>query len=95
MSQRKNTVVLTNTAISRLQPLIDSGEYCSVDDAASHVITTALGSTREYSPVLAKTEPVSSPNTPVLASTTPVPAGGKQGEMTAMERLKTVNLNFD
>lgn len=74
MAQRKNSVVLSATAISRLQKLVDSGEYCSIDDAANHVVISALasngvlwaesgskpGSTRQYSPVLITAEPESS-----------------------------------
>jgi hypothetical protein len=82
MSQRKNAVILTNTAISRLQVLVDSGEYCTLDDAASHVITSVLGSTPKYSPVLSKTEPVLADLVPLTPSTTPV-LGGKKPKHTA------------
>lgn len=57
MAQRRNSVVLTDTALARLQKLVDSGEYSSLDDAASHILTSVLGSTREYLPVLPKNEP--------------------------------------
>jgi hypothetical protein len=49
MAQRKNSVVLTETAISKLQVLVSTGEFCSLDDAASHIITSVLGSTGKYS----------------------------------------------
>lgn len=49
MAQRKNTVQLTATAISKLQVLVSTGEFCSLDDAASHIITSVLGSTGQYS----------------------------------------------
>jgi hypothetical protein len=76
MSQRKNAVVLTSTAIARLQNLVDAGEYCTLDDAASHIITSVLASARQYSPVLPKTAPDSAPIDAVLSSLTIVPAIG-------------------
>ena len=71
MSQKKNTVQLSSTAISRLQKLVDSGEYCSIDDAANHVVMSVLSSsgsiaaefgsktesTRQYSQVLTQITP--------------------------------------
>ncbi len=51
MAQKKNTVQLTQTALNRLQKLVDSDEYCSLDDAASHIIVSTLPSTGQYSPV--------------------------------------------
>lgn len=76
MSQKRNSVQLSATAIARLQKLVDSGEYCSIDDAANHILMTALGSTtcvttdsglknistHQYSPVLTKNEPEPIPN---------------------------------
>jgi len=56
MAQRKNSVVLNSTAIAKLQKLVDSGEYCSIDDAASHIIVSVLGGTNQYSPVPPKKE---------------------------------------
>lgn len=38
MSQRKNSVQLSKTAWARLQTLVDSGQFESVDDAANFVI---------------------------------------------------------
>lgn len=64
MSQKKNSVVLSSTAYQRLQKLVESGEYCSVDDAASHIITSVLGSTRQYSPVLPVNQTNSAPTPP-------------------------------
>jgi Arc/MetJ-type ribon-helix-helix transcriptional regulator len=75
MSQKKNTVQLSSTAISRLQKLVDSGEYCSIDDAANYVVMSVLSSsrsslaesglknesTRQYLPVLEAAEHKSIP----------------------------------
>lgn len=76
MAQKRNAVVLNATAIAKLQKLVDTGEYCSLDDAASHIIVSVLSSTRQYSPVLNESTPkvsASIPNqdtiTPVLTST--------------------------
>ncbi|MBD1858660.1 MULTISPECIES: hypothetical protein [Leptolyngbya] len=44
MSQKKNIVQLSSTAIARLQKLVDSGEYCSIDDAANYVVMSVLSS---------------------------------------------------
>ncbi len=49
MAQKKNGVTLSSTALAKLQKLVEAGEYCSLDDAASHIITTVLGSTPSYS----------------------------------------------
>jgi len=57
MAQKRNTVQLTQTALNRLQKLVDTGEYCSLDDAASHVIVSTLPSTGQYSPVLTINQP--------------------------------------
>ncbi len=72
MAQKKNSVSLSDTAISRLQKLVDTGEYCSLDDAASHVIVTTLPSTGQYSPVLASTPLKLTQVDPLPPSTPPV-----------------------
>lgn len=70
MSQKRNSVQLNATAIARLQKLVDSGEFCSLDDAASHIIVTVLSSTYEYLPVLTKNEPKLTQVNPVLTQST-------------------------
>ncbi|MCY6492112.1 hypothetical protein [Leptolyngbya sp. GGD] len=73
MAQRKNSVVLTATALSKLQVLVSTGEFCSLDDAASHIITSVLGSTGQYSLktdlILPKTDSVSSSTQEYKANT--------------------------
>ncbi len=71
MAQKKNTVQLTQTALNRLQNLVDTGEYCSLDDAASHVIVSTLPSTGQYSPVLTANESKPTQIEPSTVSTTP------------------------
>jgi hypothetical protein len=72
MAQKKNSVSLTDTAIARLQKLVDTGEYCSLDDAASHIIVSTLPSTGQYAPVLANIQPKPIQSEPPQSSTTPV-----------------------
>ena len=57
MAQKRNTVQLTQTALNRLQKLVDIGEYCSLDDAASHIIVSTLPSTGQYPTVLVSNQP--------------------------------------
>ena len=71
MAQRKNTVQLTDTALNRLQKLVDIGEYSSLNDAASHIIVSTLPSTGQYSPVLASTQPKAIQSDPILPSIAP------------------------
>ncbi|MBN8563555.1 MAG: hypothetical protein J0L70_23735 [Leptolyngbya sp. UWPOB_LEPTO1] len=61
MAQRKNSVVLSETAISKLQVLVSTGEFCSLDDAASHIITSVLGSTGKYSSLSTQFAPKTEP----------------------------------
>lgn len=42
MSQRKNSLVLSQTAIDRLNGLVQLGTYATIEDAANHIITSAL-----------------------------------------------------
>ena len=44
MAQRKNSVQLSDTAHNYLQGLVMRGEYASVDDAASYLITSLRSS---------------------------------------------------
>ena len=69
MAQKRNSVSLTDTAISRLQKLVDTGEYCSLDDAASHVIVSTLPSTGQYSPVLTSIQPKTTQPDPIAITT--------------------------
>lgn len=78
MAQKRNAVVLNATAIAKLQKLVDTGEYCSLDDAASHIIVSVLGSTRQYSPVLNESTPQSSASTPNQDGLAPVPVSTAQ-----------------
>lgn len=69
MAQRKQSVQLTQTAWVRLQMLVDSGQFASIDDAASFIITQSLNpqvlpSTAQYSPVLPNNRPVEVQNEP-------------------------------
>ena len=79
MAQKRNTVQLTQTALNRLQKLVDTGEYCSLDDAASHIIVSTLPSTGQYSPVLTSTQPKTTQPDPIQTSTplvnVPLPHG--------------------
>ena len=72
MAQKKNSVSLSDTAIARLQKLVDTGEYCSLDDAASHIIVSTLPSTHEYSPVLTSTHYKTTQSEPLQTSTAPI-----------------------
>jgi len=72
MAQKKNTVQLTQTALNRLQKLVDTGEYCSLDDAASHIIVSTLPSTGQYSQVLTVNESKPTQLDPILPSTDPI-----------------------
>ena len=47
MAQRKNSVQLSDTAHNYLQGLVMRGEYASVDDAASYLITSLRSSVVE------------------------------------------------
>jgi hypothetical protein len=79
MAQRKNSVTLTETAIARLQVLVSTGEFMSIDDAASHVITSNLRSTAQYSPVLASSAPIPPKVEPMPTAIAPVPpSNGKK-----------------
>jgi len=69
MAQKRNSVSLSDTAIARLQKLVDTGEYCSLDDAASHIIVSTLPSTGQYSPVLASTPSKTTQSEPLQTST--------------------------
>ena len=69
MAQKKNSVSLSDTAIARLQKLVDTGEYCSLDDAASHIIVLTLPSTHQYSPVLTSTHSKTTQSEPLQTST--------------------------
>jgi len=69
MAQKKNSVSLSDTAIARLQKLVDTGEYCSLDDAASHIIVSTLPSTGQYSPVLTSTHSKPTQSEPLQTST--------------------------
>jgi len=69
MAQKKNSVSLSDTAIARLQKLVDTGEYCSLDDAASHIIVSTLPSTGQYSPVLTSTHSKTTQSEPLQTST--------------------------
>ncbi len=71
MAQKKNTVQLTQTALNRLQNLVDTGEYCSLDDAASHIIVSTLPSTGQYSRVLTANESKPTQLEPSTVSTPP------------------------
>ena len=71
MAQRKNTVQLTQTALNRLQKLVDTGEYCSLDDAASHIIVSTLPCTGQYSPVPTTSESRQIQSEAVQSSTVP------------------------
>jgi len=70
MAQKRNSVSLSDTAIARLQKLVDTGEYCSLDDAASHIIVSTLPSTGQYSPVLTSTHSKTTQSEPLQTSTT-------------------------
>jgi hypothetical protein len=79
MAQRKNSVTLTETAIARLQVLVSTGEFENLDDAASHVITSNLRSTGQYSPVLTPSAPIPPQVEPMPPAITPVlPSNGKK-----------------
>lgn len=78
MAQRKNSVVLTATALAKLQVLVSTGEFCSLDDAASHVITSVLGSTGKYSSH--STQFVSKTDAKVDSTTQYKPDSAKQPE---------------
>ena len=69
MAQKRNSVSLSDTAIARLQKLVDTGEYCSLDDAASHIIVSTLPSTGQYSPVLTSTHSKTTQSEPLQTST--------------------------
>ena len=69
MAQKRNSVSLSDTAIARLQKLVDTGEYCSLDDAASHIIVSTLPSTGQYSPVLTSTHSKPTQSEPLQTST--------------------------
>ncbi|MBD1857712.1 MULTISPECIES: hypothetical protein [Leptolyngbya] len=90
MAQRKNSVVLTETAISKLQVLVSNGEFCSLDDAASHIITSVLGSTGKYSSLSTqfapKTEPKADSTAQYKQDSTERP--GKTVEATASPETK-------
>ena len=83
MAQKKNTVQLTQTALNRLQKLVDTGEYCSLNDAASHIIVSTLPSTGQYSRVLTVNESKptqlepTSPSTALIQDSTDKTAGAK------------------
>ncbi|MBD2072401.1 hypothetical protein H6F86_00435 [Phormidium sp. FACHB-592] len=83
MAQKRNAVVLNATAIAKLQKLVDTGEYCSLDDAASHIIVSVLGSTRQYSPVLNESTPKTIASTPNQDKLAPVPMSTAQNDSSA------------
>ena len=76
MSQKKRSVILSNTVYSKLEVLVSTGEYSDIDDAATDLLMQYLrGTTPAPSQVLPKRAPelaVLTSTTPVLASTTPV-----------------------
>lgn len=79
MAQRKNSVTLTETAIARLQVLVNTGEFANLDDAASHVITSNLRSTAQYSPVLSQSAPIPPQVEPMPTEIAPVlPSNSKK-----------------
>lgn len=86
MAQKKNSVSLSDTAIARLQKLVDTGEYCSLDDAASHIIVSVLKSTYEYLPVLTQVEPKTTLLEPIQTSTTAVQNGTSQNKSATKPR---------
>ncbi len=69
MAQRKNSVVLSATAIARLQRLVDTGEYSSLDDAASHIIISNLPSSGQYLPASTRKQSKAASKNEVLPST--------------------------
>ena len=80
MAQKKNSVSLTDTAIARLQKLVDTGEYCSLDDAASHIIVSTLPSTGQYLQVLASTQTKTPQLDPIQTVTTSNQNGTSQNK---------------
>lgn len=83
MSQRRNSVQLTKTALSRLQALVDSGQFESVDDAASHVIVQSLSPQTTVGITPVTPQPAALP-----ASTTSVLPTTPQEKPNALEMLK-------
>lgn len=69
MAQRKNSVQLSGTAIARLQKMVDTGEYCSIDDACNHVVLSNLSGIHQYSPVPTKPEPKTQLEAPKTTTT--------------------------
>lgn len=76
MSQKKRSVILSNTVYSKLEVLVSTGEYSDIDDAATDLLMQSLrGTTPVPSQVLPKRASelaVLESTTPVLTSTTPV-----------------------
>lgn len=94
MAQRKHSVQLTQTAWVRLQTLVDSGQFASIDDAASFIITqsltpSVLPSTAQYSPVLTPTPPVAAQTeTKPTQASTPVERTHEYRPKNALAMLK-------
>jgi len=93
MAQKKNSVSLTDTAIARLQKLVDTGEYCSLDDAASHIIVSTLPSTGQYSQVLASTQPKTPQLDPIQTVTTSNQNGTSQNKPAPPPRTRITGLD--
>ena len=61
MSTRTNAIFLSDTAMKRLQMLVNSEEFSTVDDAASHLIVANTG---QPTPVFSASTPVDLPLPP-------------------------------
>jgi len=93
MAQKRNSVSLSDTAIARLQKLVDTGEYCSLDDAASHVIVSTLPSTGQYSPVLASIQPKTTQSEPLQTSTALIQDSTSQNKPSPPPRTRITGLD--
>ena len=69
MSQKKRSVILSNTVYSKLEVLVNTGEYSDIDDAATDLLMQVL---RGTTPVPSQVLPKKSLNESVPQSTTPV-----------------------
>ena len=88
MSQKKRSVILSNTVYSKLEVLVSTGEYSDIDDAATDLLMQSL---RGTTPVPSQVLPVKSSHKSVHQSTTPVLASTHDLEIEPVMAEKSVS----
>lgn len=88
MSQKKRSVILSNTVYSKLEVLVSTGEYSDIDDAATDLLMQSL---RGTTPVPSQVLPIKSSHKSVPQSTTPVLTSTQDLEIDSVTTEKSVS----